>query len=63
MENYYYDIQKIHEGEDYCTYSFKTKRDGEDEKVGEMEVIGKGRFLIDALGNALLKESFQKFEK
>lgn len=58
--DYIHNIEKVHEGEDYCTYSFK--RNDSDE-IEEVEVTGFACQIIDALGNSLLKKSFQKFEK
>jgi hypothetical protein len=60
---YHHNIEKLHEGEDYCLYSYKTSDEEGNESSNEVEITGVARYLIDALGNALLKESFQDFEK
>ena len=51
-----HDIQQIHKGEDYTTYSYK-------DEVGnmyEVEVTGIAQKIIDTLGKALYKKSFIK---
>ena len=48
-------IQLVHVGEDYTTYSFE--RDGEVEQV---EIQGVAQDIINTLGKALYKTSFTK---
>jgi len=50
------DIQKVHVGEDYTTYSYVD----EDGETVEVEVTGVAQRIINTLGEALLKESFLK---
>jgi len=59
--DYYHDIQKVEENRYGAIYSYRVNHD----KRVRFAVIGSGagQRLIDALGNALVKESFQKFEK
>lgn len=50
------EIQLVHIGQDYSTYSY-TNEEG---KVVEVEVTGIAQELINTLGNALYKRSFIK---
>lgn len=50
-------IQKVHVGEDYTLYSYE-----EDGKVQEVEVTGIAQQLIDTLGEALQKDSFNRLK-
>lgn len=47
-------IQKVHVGEDYTQYSYE-----EDGEVVEVEITGIAQRIIDTLGQALKKKSFE----
>ncbi len=51
-------IQKIHVGEDYTKYTYED----DEGKTHEVEIQGIAQYLIDTLGEALLKESFLKLK-
>lgn len=60
-KDYLHDIQKVEELENYTSFSFK-RNDSEEVEVVHL-TNGFALDLVNALGNALLKESFQKFER